>query len=273
MGSSVIISTYAAPRELDLALCGLSRQSTFPDEVLVADDGSGVETNGIVEKWSHNLPFPLKHCWQEDRGYRKSRIVNEAVRQSNGDHLIFLDGDSFPHKDWVADHLVAADSQRVLCGRRVKLGSNISARINCEQVLSGFFDKPWGLIGSAISGRTKRLPLGVRLPAWLARLFHPRPRRLMGVNFSLPRETFLSVNGHNEDWTFYGREDLDLEIRLKRFGSPFFPLLNRGVVFHLHHAERVRSEEVEALIRETEESGSIRCLNGVECEIPFDPAG
>ena len=37
--------------------------------------------------------FPIKHIWQEDIGFRKPRILNETVRQSSGDYLIFIDGD------------------------------------------------------------------------------------------------------------------------------------------------------------------------------------
>ena len=107
MKRSVIICTYQAPRELDFALCALARQSLMPDEVMVADDGSDEGTQAVVEEWRSRVPFRLDHCWQVDRGYRKARIVNEAVRRSTGEHLLFLDGDSFPHPHWVADHAAA----------------------------------------------------------------------------------------------------------------------------------------------------------------------
>ena len=273
MKRSVIICTYQAPRELDFALCALARQSLMPDEVMVADDGSDEGTQAVVEEWRSRVPFRLDHCWHVDRGYRKARIVNEAVRRSTGEHLLFLDGDSFPHPHWVADHAAAYRPRRALCGRRVKLGPDLSCRVTRDDVASGKFDGVTGtLVKSALRGDTKRLGLGIRVPQVIARMFHPRPRRLMGVNFSLGREVFYSVNGLNERWTFYGREDYDLELRLRRSRIELYPLLNRGIVYHMHHIERTRSTEALELVAQMEQSNEARCELGVEDTALFDPA-
>lgn len=271
MHASVIVCTYEQPRELGLALCALARQTVAPTEVLVADDGSGDATARVVEDWAERAPFEVQHVRQVDKGYRKSRIVNEAVRRSRGEHLIFLDGDSFPHRAWVGDHLAAANGRRVLCGRRVKLGPIVSAEITTDDVERGRFDAPMrALVKSRIKGDVHRLGLGLRLPGSVARLLHPRARKLMGVNYSLPRSVFYEVNGLDERWTFYGREDLDLELRLRRAGHPFYPLLNRAIVFHTHHEERSRSEECEALVQNANRSTATRCEFGIEGGDAFD---
>ncbi len=72
---SVVMSTYNAPRELDLALCGLSRQSRKPDELLIADDGSSQETGDVIASWSKELGFECRHIWHSDHGNRKTRIL------------------------------------------------------------------------------------------------------------------------------------------------------------------------------------------------------
>lgn len=270
---SVIVCTYEQPRELDLVLCALARQRRAPDEVLVADDGSGAETAAVIETWRERLEIPLEHVWQRDDGYRKARIVNEAVRRSGGEHLIFLDGDSIPHRDWVGDHLQAATDNHVLTGRRVKLGPEVTARLGWADIESGRLDHPVrNLLRSRLAGDTKRLGLGVRLPRALTKVLHPRPRKLMGVNFSLPRAAFYAVNGYDEQWTVYGREDLDLELRLQRAGVPFAPLLNRAIVFHLFHPERERSAESLALAEQAQRSDAVRCTLGLEPLGRFDPS-
>lgn len=264
--ASVLISTYRQPSELDLALAALSRQTVPPHEVLVGDDGSGVETRNLMDRWKQQAPFPVHHVWQSDDGYRKARIMNEAARRATGEHFIFLDGDSFPHVAWVEDHLAAADGKSALCGRRVKLGPKISPTVTVRDVESGAFDSAFSakLIKSRLQGDTRRLSLGIRLPKPIARIFHPRPKKLMGVNFSLPREVFIAVNGFNEAWTVYGHEDLDLELRLLRAGTPRIAVLNRAIVFHLHHPERERTAETRRLIEEARNSKSTRCAVGYD---------
>lgn len=273
MKHSVLVCTYEAPRELDLVLAALSRQTRPPDEVLVADDGSKQPTRDVIDGWRAKLGFPLHHVWQSDVGYRKARIVNEAARRASGDHLSMLDGDTFPHRAWVEDHAAAADGRTVLCGRRVKLGPRLSPRITREDVLAGRFDSAFSpqLLASGLRGDTQRLSLGVRLPAPIARTLHPRPRKLMGVNYSLPREAFFAVNGYDEAWTVYGHEDRDLELRLQRAGWRFRALLNRAVVFHVWHPDREKTEKTRELLRAAESSDRVRCERGLVGGAPFDP--
>jgi glycosyltransferase involved in cell wall biosynthesis len=71
-------------------------------ELVVADDGSGPDTRAIVER------FGAAHVRQENTGFRKARIVNEAVRRSRGRTLIFSDGDCVPPAEFVEAHLAAA---------------------------------------------------------------------------------------------------------------------------------------------------------------------
>jgi len=272
--ASVLIATYRQPRELDLTLAALHRQSEHPTEVLVADDGSAERTAEVIAHWSARSPYPIHHVWQVDNGYRKARIMNEAARRSTGDHLIFIDGDSFPHRRWVEDHMAAADGRTVLCGRRVKLGPRISPTVTRDDIEAGEFDNVLRprLVRSRLAGDTKRLSLGVRLPRAVARAFHPRPRKLMGVNFSLPREAFVAVNGYDEAWTVYGHEDRDLELRLIRAGIARAPVLNRAIVFHLHHDERPKSARTRELIAAAERAGHVQCAIGYAQMERFDPA-
>jgi len=273
MTFSVIISTFNSRRNLDLVLFGLSRQTRIPDQVLVADDGSTDGTGRLVAAWKGKLGCDLEHVWQLDRGVRKTRIANEAVRRAGGDYLVFLDGDSIPHRQWFADHAEAAGPNRVVCGRRVRIGPVLSGRVNRRFIAQGELESLRGqVLHSFLSGDTKRFLLGIRLPVWLARCFHPRPRKLMGVNFSLARGSFLAVNGYDEDWP-ERREDRDLELRLLRARHRFYPLLNRAIVYHLYHEQRPSNEQIEARVRTETLSSRTRCARGVKSAGLFDPAG
>ncbi len=263
MKASVVVTTYNEPDRLALALEGLARQTVAPAEILVADDGSGPETAAVVEAYRGRLAGRCEHVWHPDEGFRKGAICNAAVRRSTGDQLLFLDGDSIPARHWVEDHLRAAHRADVRCGRRVKLGPRISARVDAAMVQSGALERLLGpTLASALEGDTRRWTLGIRLPVWLATALHPRPRKLMGVNFALTRAAYEKVNGYDSAWPAR-REDRDLELRLLRAGCTFAALLQRAVVHHLHHEERPTPEATERRVREEEAASRVRCADGL----------
>jgi glycosyltransferase involved in cell wall biosynthesis len=263
MGAAVIISTYDDARMLDLCLAGLARQRVMPDEIAIGDDGSDDATRAMVDSWRDRLACTVVHVWHEDKGNRKGEISNKAVLKTRSDQLLFIDGDSIPHSSWVADHLSASIHGDVRCGRRVKLGPILSEKVLDELIAEERLESLLGpVFRSALQGDTKRFLLGVRLPYPIARVFHPRPRKLMGVNFSLSRAAFEAVNGYDVEWN-QRRQDRDLDLRLNRAGLRYVALLNRAVVYHLYHEERRPSQEVEARVLEEGLSDRVRCRVGL----------
>jgi GT2 family glycosyltransferase len=195
------------------------------------------------------------------------------VRRAQGDYLVFLDGDSIPHRHWISDHVSASRERRVLCGRRVRLGPELSARITSEDVELGRLEKPLGIVfKSAVAKDSQRALLGLRLPPLVARVFHPRSRKLMGVNVSLPRAAFEAVNGFDEAFEHYGWEDLDLEIRLRRSGFELYPLLNRAVVYHMYHPMKAFTKESAALVKKVQASRRTRCEIGLDHHAHAEPS-
>lgn len=268
MRASVIVSTYMDPRALDLVLCAMARQSRAPDEVMIADDGSTAETAAVVERYDDGR---LHHVWQTDKGHRRGRVANEAVRRSTGEHLIFLDGDSIPHSRWVEDHLSAARPDRVLCGRRVKLGPKLSTDIEKEWITSGRLESWRFLRVGRAREELERWDLGIRLPAWLARLMYARPRRLMGVNFSMPRALFEALNGWEEDNPVGRRDDKELEQRILRAGFERYPLIQRAIVYHLHHEAKGNAKASQSWLAERKASDHTRARVGIDAVERFDP--
>ena len=48
---ALIINTYNQPDYLARVLRGVAAQTSLPDEVLVADDGSGEDTRKLIKGW------------------------------------------------------------------------------------------------------------------------------------------------------------------------------------------------------------------------------
>ena len=81
---TLVITTYNWPAALDLTLKSVARQSELPDEIIVADDGSGPETARVVDARRAVSEVPLLHVWQPDEGFRLARSRNRAIAAARG---------------------------------------------------------------------------------------------------------------------------------------------------------------------------------------------
>jgi len=91
--ASLLISTYNWPRALELCLRSALDQTRLPEEILIADDGSTDETKTVIDELRKISKVPVHHFWHEDKGFRKTIILNEAIRQSRSEYIIQTDGD------------------------------------------------------------------------------------------------------------------------------------------------------------------------------------
>ena len=56
------------------------------------------------------------------------------------------------------------------------------------------------------------------------------------------RDDFIAVNGYNEEFVGWGREDSDLVFRFDRYGLKRRYFKFQGIVYHLYHKENDRSK-------------------------------
>ncbi|WP_456432115.1 glycosyltransferase family 2 protein [Nitratifractor sp.] len=256
---SVIITTYNWPAALNLTLQSLLHQSRMPDEVIVADDGSGSETARLVAEFAANAPFPTRHSWQEDRGFRLAMSRNRAIARSEGEYIIVIDGDLILHPHFIRDHLTNARKKRFLQGGRVLLGETIS-----QEILTGKKDPNTLCIWSHDIRNRKN---ALRNPL-LSRLFSLPTRTLKGIkgcNFSLFKEDILTVNGFDNRFVGWGREDSEFVARLYHNGVQRKNLKFAAVAYHLYHPESERSalSDNDRRLSETLTKRTIRCEDGV----------
>jgi glycosyltransferase involved in cell wall biosynthesis len=138
--ASLIISFYNNVEYLKLIAASLERQSFRDFEIIIADDGSNQESINKVEKLSAKLPFPLKHVWQEDKRFRKNKILNKAVCASSSDYLIFIDGDCVPHSLFIKEHYDHKKEGNCFTGRRVNLSLKITALLTESSIKNGYLE-------------------------------------------------------------------------------------------------------------------------------------
>jgi glycosyltransferase involved in cell wall biosynthesis len=226
---SLCISTYNWPTALELCLQTVLRQRVLPQQVIIADDGSGPETKAVVDAFEKMAPMAVKHVWQPDEGYQLARIRNRAFAACTGDYIIQVDGDLLLHPFFVSDHLRFASKQHFVSGSRVLLGKLIT-----EQFLeSGQFAYPH-YFDRHIEKRYNAVHSPV-LSAINGRLQTGNYKYVLGCNMAFWKQDLVRINGYDETFSGWGKEDNDIAIRLQQAGIGLRFLKFGAIVYHLHH--------------------------------------
>ncbi|MES2850562.1 MAG: glycosyltransferase [Bacteroidota bacterium] len=263
MEASVIISYYKNLPNLELVLMALQQQTSIGDfEVIIAEDDNTAETVSFLNNKKNIFSFPVKHVCQEDKGFRKCRILNQALLATSTDFIIFLDGDCIPHRELVKQYILNKKNAGALYGRRVLLNEKLSGKLLQTKDLSllGFF--------SLLLGGCKRIEEGLYMP-WLAGLFKgKKTARLLGCNMAISKDALLAINGFDEDYIAPGGgEDSDIEWRLEGSGKiKFSPMKFKAIVYHIWHQERFTEDagiKSYAILLAKIKQGFSICNNGI----------
>jgi len=242
---SVIVTTYNRPDALAAVLAGLATQTDRGFEVLVADDGSRDDTRAMIESQAAGFALPLRHVWQEDRGFRAGAARNRAALKACGDYLLFLDGDCVPRRDLIARHRDLAESGWMVAGNRILLSEKFTSQVLAGNVpIHAFTNADWS--SAAARGDINRtlplrhLPLGP-----LRKLAARRWQRVRTCNLGVWMCDFRTVNGFDEAYEGWGFEDSDLAVRLLNAGVRRKEGAFATAVLHLYHHENDRRNEGE----------------------------
>lgn len=264
-GASLIISVYSKVRFLNLVLAGVARQSYKNFEIIIADDGSDDKMQQNLNQLRRTLPYDVKHIWHEDKGFRKNKILNKAIKASTSDYLIFIDGDCIPHRYFIESHIKERQLNFVLCGSRVMLSQDFSDSLSTDDVQNGKAEKlSLQLVIDALRGRASRLEDGIRNKL-LLKMHQRKQARILGSNFSIEKSLLEEVNGFDERYEGPGLgEDSDVEFRLSLLGAKFKSVRNFAILYHLYHPKTKELTENWKIFNETKQRNSPVCLNGLE---------
>jgi len=230
--SSIIISTYNRPDALKRCVESVFIQTRLPDEVIIADDGSGSETLELVRWLQSNSPVKIVHVWQEDNGYQLARIRNRSFAAAKGDYLIQIDGDLILEKHFVEDHLRMARPGTFVGGSRTMMDEELTRLVLQGDVrIDGLRSHKARMWQKANSIRSILL-------AKLAYLYQRHQRNykyVLGCNMAFWKKDLLAVNGYDESFTGWGKEDNELTVRLQNSGIKLRFIKFAAVTFHLYH--------------------------------------
>ncbi len=255
---SLIINAYEQPEYLARVLSAVSRQISAPEEVLLADDGSGEKTRGVFAEWSAAHSVRAEHVWQPHEGFRRARILNEAIARARSEYLVFLDGDTVPHPQFIADHRRLARQGAFIQGHRALVKEQAAAWFGLKEFAEDRRRAFW-------RGQLEGVKHAYRWPFPMLRTREDL-RGIRGCNLGLWRDDLLRVNGYNEAFVGWGREDSELAVRLLNSGVRRLDARGWAVCCHLWHppASRAAVPDNDELLAAAIKERAVRCPKGVE---------
>lgn len=254
----LIINTFNQPEYLARVLEAVTRQRSLPEEVLVADDGSGEETRQVFQKWRTRQTIRCEHVWQVNEGFRRSRILNQTIAAARSDYVVFLDGDTVPHPSFVADHRSTAQRGAFVQGHRALVEEKAAKWFGTKDLNA---ERRRALFSGQLSG----FKHAYRWP-WPMQSYRDDLRGIRGCNLGIWRDDLLRVNGYNEEFVGWGREDSELAVRLMNNGIRRLDVRGRSLCYHLWHPPASRSslQNNDELLQRAIESKVMRCTKGVD---------
>ena len=232
MRVSVIITTYNRPDALLLVLQSIESQTKLPEEVIIADDGSDDNTEKLINNYQESSSLNIIHSWQEDKGFRAAKSRNKAIAISNFEYIVLVDGDMILHPKFIQDHLDNAEPGYFIQGTRVLLTQN-----RTRQALNNSKGN-FSFLSKGVRNRKNAIHSN-----YFSKLLSKKKNYIQGIktcNMSFYKEDCLNINGFNNDFEGWGREDSEFAVRLLNSGINRKNVRFNMIQFHLWHKEATR---------------------------------
>ena len=271
MKISVIVPVYNRLEHLRALFLCLLRQKKQADELIITDDGSSQKVLDFIGDLIPEAKFKVKHIYQEDKGFRKTRALNNAVRNSSGDLLIFCDQDLIFGEEYVETIAGNIKENIFLMGRAHTLKreekdfvlENIEKINSYEEIVKNLPDSYIPTIKKMLNeDKRRRLLKTFKLAK--------RGIKLVGMSYALMKNAYIKVNGYDENYIGWGQEDDDFGNRLTVAGINGKELVTKNIQLHLWHYSdptKIHSSNEEYYYKRKEEIFSEKdfyCKKGYE---------
>ena len=205
---SNIIPLFNRPSELDELLLSLCNQTNKKFEVIIAEDGSTIKSDKVVEKYKDKLSI----IYFEKPNSGPGLTRNKGAEKANYDWLIFFDSDCIIPKNYIESvtSFLNTNSVDAYGGPDAALSSFTPVQKAINYSMTSFFTT------GGIRGGSKTLDK-----------FYPR-----SFNLGVSRKAFDTLNGYGK--MRFG-EDIDFSLRLLQAGFKT-SLIPDAFVYHKRRA-------------------------------------
>jgi GT2 family glycosyltransferase len=229
--TSILVTTFRRPRHLALVLESilLQRHVRRDFEIVVADDGSGDDTEAVVTAFAAHADVPVRFTTQPHDGFRLARVRNNAARLARGRYLLFIDGDCVMPTGHLAAHQRRRRPGVALLGFCARLSEQASRHLMPENLAVA------NLSAMVSPDEARLLAKRHRRARWHSLIRHATKPRLAGGDFGVWRGDFEAINGFDERFVGWGQEDDDLGLRLRADGIRLESILDLTQTLHVWH--------------------------------------
>ena len=233
---SVIVTLYNRLEYARNMILSLLNQTLMIDELIFADDGSKRDVSEVIKDLIDECPFEIKHVYQEDIGFRLARSRNNGARIASGDFLIFLDQDVIMPNDFIEKIYNSRKKKRIISSRgllssekqRNEIQEMIKKKYNYLNFYSVFLKEETIKVEKSLK-RDKLYRILYKLK------LRTRGAKIVGLIFALYKEDYMAVNGFDDNYKGWGKEDDDFGNRFFKYGGETYPVLFKKFPIHMYH--------------------------------------
>jgi len=263
MTVDLIITTYNRPDALECVLKSIMHQTILPNQVIIADDGSGKETEELINRYQINFPTKLIHSWQEDIGFRAAESRNLALSKVVSQYVIIIDGDIILEEHFIADHLEFALPGYFLQGGRV-----LMTEVKSKEILKDLPERlKVNIFDSSLESRLEKRLTAFR-SKFLGKIFARKLKdmsKIRSCNMSFFFADVKKINGFNNKLVGWGREDSEFAERLINSGIKGKLIKFIALGYHIYHREESKASlpKNDLILEDTIQNKRIYCEDGL----------
>lgn len=234
---SVIVTLYNRLEYARNMILSLLHQTLMIDELVFADDGSKDDVADVIKDLVDRCPFEIKVVYQEDIGFRLARSRNNGARVATGDFLIFLDQDVIMPDDFIEKVFSAKQEKRIVFVRgyltteeqKNEIQKSIDFKYDYNKIYSIVYNK------EDAEGFSKLAKKDI-LYKWLYKFkLRSRGAKIVGLMFALYKKDYVELNGFDDNYKGWGKEDDDFCNRFYKYNGDIYPLKLEKYLLHMYH--------------------------------------
>ena len=236
MKISVIVPIYNRLEHFRALFICLLRQNRQIDELIITDDGSSQQILDYIADLIPKASFKIKHIYQEDKGFRKTRALNNGVINSEGELLVFCDQDLIFGEEYIEYMEKNIKKGCFLLCRPISVNEEEKDIILKKIELSNKYEellKP--LPKDYLESVNKTLKTDRKRRILNVLKLSKRGIKLVGMSYAVMKSDYLKVNGYDENYNGWGEEDDDFGNRLYVAGVKGKELKTPNMQIHLWH--------------------------------------